>query len=83
MSGDATRKNQNWWLDSTIAIMGAILISIFTSSSAILHVKVPLVVYATIEMHKNDRVLRQFGFRQSIPMAPQDLGDMHPINLWR
>ncbi|MBA0795837.1 hypothetical protein Gohar_006668, partial [Gossypium harknessii] len=35
--------------------------------------KVPLVVYATIEMHETDRVLRQFRFQQLIPVAPQDL----------
>ncbi|MBA0857711.1 hypothetical protein Goshw_016028 [Gossypium schwendimanii] len=34
------------------------------------HVKVPLVVYAIVEMHETDRVLLQFEFRQSIPVAP-------------
>ncbi|MBA0755540.1 hypothetical protein Gogos_021949 [Gossypium gossypioides] len=34
------------------------------------HVKVPLVVYATVQMHETDRVLRQFGFQQSIFMTP-------------
>ncbi|MBA0876691.1 hypothetical protein Goshw_001606 [Gossypium schwendimanii] len=35
------------------------------------HVKVALVNYATVEMHQSDRVLRQFGFRQPIPVAPE------------
>ncbi|KAH1098128.1 hypothetical protein J1N35_015049 [Gossypium stocksii] len=116
VSGDATMKNQNWWLHSTTAIMGAILAAIFTSSSELpvyipthnkfectpyedltirevipkeffmnlntWHVKVPLVVYAIVEMHEIDRVLQQFRFRQSIPVAPQDLDDLHFIDLW-
>ncbi|MBA0786085.1 hypothetical protein Gotri_025125 [Gossypium trilobum] len=47
------------------------------------HVKVPLVVYATVQMHETDRVLRQFGFQQSISMTPQDLDDLHSIDLRR
>ncbi|KAH1122199.1 hypothetical protein J1N35_005359 [Gossypium stocksii] len=34
------------------------------------HFNVPLVVYATIEMHKTNRVSQQFRFQQSIPVAP-------------
>ncbi|MBA0776737.1 hypothetical protein Gotri_011694 [Gossypium trilobum] len=45
------------------------------------HVKVPLVVYATIEMHNTDRVLRKFGFRQSILVAHQKLNDLRRIDL--
>ncbi|MBA0634327.1 hypothetical protein Godav_024499 [Gossypium davidsonii] len=45
------------------------------------HVKNPLVVYAIVEMHETNRVLRKLGFRQVIPVAPQDLDDLHPINL--
>ncbi|MFQ6627077.1 hypothetical protein Gotur_005582, partial [Gossypium turneri] len=86
VSGDATRKNQNWWLPFTTTIMGLVLVSIFTSSSKLLvyiptrnktayknptirevipeeffvnpnawHVKVSLVVYATVKMHKTDK----------------------------
>ncbi|MFQ6627553.1 hypothetical protein Gotur_004767, partial [Gossypium turneri] len=39
----------------------------FLQNPNILHVRVPLVSYATVEMHQTDRVLRQFGFRQPIP----------------
>ncbi|MBA0678124.1 hypothetical protein Goari_019486, partial [Gossypium aridum] len=28
-------------------------------------------------------MLRQFGFKQSIPMVSQDLDDLHPIDLRR
>ncbi|MBA0618437.1 hypothetical protein Godav_027788 [Gossypium davidsonii] len=45
------------------------------------HVKVSLVVYATVEMHESDEELRQLGFRQTIPPAPQDIEDLQHINL--
>ncbi|MBA0780350.1 hypothetical protein Gotri_004461 [Gossypium trilobum] len=32
-------------------------------------------------MHQTDRVLRQFGFRQLIPLTPEVLDDEHKINL--
>ncbi|MBA0756473.1 hypothetical protein Gogos_021851 [Gossypium gossypioides] len=31
-----------------------------------------------MEMRESDRVLQQFGFRQLILLAPQDLDDLHP-----
>ncbi|XP_052882258.1 serine/threonine-protein phosphatase 7 long form homolog [Gossypium arboreum] len=34
-----------------------------------------------LEMHQLDRVLRQFGFRQPIPVAPEVLDDHHKIEL--
>ncbi|MFQ6629655.1 hypothetical protein Gotur_006798 [Gossypium turneri] len=45
------------------------------------HVKVPLVNYSTVEMHQSDRVLRQFGCRQPIPVAPEVFDDQHKIDL--
>ncbi|KAK5819407.1 hypothetical protein PVK06_024406 [Gossypium arboreum] len=45
------------------------------------HVKVPLVNFAIVEMHQLDKVLRQFGFRQPIPVAPEVLDDHHKIDL--
>ncbi|XP_052885240.1 serine/threonine-protein phosphatase 7 long form homolog [Gossypium arboreum] len=45
------------------------------------HVKVPLVNYATVEMHQSDRVLRQFGFRQPIPVAPEVFDEEHKVDL--
>ncbi|MBA0741946.1 hypothetical protein Gogos_015063, partial [Gossypium gossypioides] len=86
VSVNATKKNQNWWLHFTTAIMSVIPIFFFTSLSELpVYIptcnKVSLVVYATIEMHETDRVLRQFEFQQSILVAPQDLDDLHPIDL--
>ncbi|MFQ6663180.1 hypothetical protein Gotur_030796 [Gossypium turneri] len=43
------------------AKIGVILDEFFQNPN-ILHVKVPFVNYATIEMHQMDKVLRQFGF---------------------
>ncbi|MBA0616759.1 hypothetical protein Godav_026252, partial [Gossypium davidsonii] len=42
----------------------------FFQNLNIWHVNVSLVNYATVEMHQTDRVLRQFGFRQPILVAP-------------
>ncbi|MBA0753523.1 hypothetical protein Gogos_000020, partial [Gossypium gossypioides] len=49
--------------DSTI--WAVILDDFFVNPNA-WHIKVPLVVYATVEMHEANRVLRQFRFQQSI-----------------
>ncbi|MFQ6633657.1 hypothetical protein Gotur_010127 [Gossypium turneri] len=66
--------------------MGAVSTAIFTSSSGLplytpTHNKVSLVMYATVEIHESGRVLRQFSFRQLIPMTPQDIEDMHHVDL--
>ncbi|MBA0753074.1 hypothetical protein Gogos_019880, partial [Gossypium gossypioides] len=53
----------------------------FFQNLNIWHVKVPLVNYAIVEMHQSDRVLRQFEFRQPIPVAPEVLDDHYRINL--
>ncbi|MBA0749331.1 hypothetical protein Gogos_003276 [Gossypium gossypioides] len=42
---------------------------------------VPFIVYATVEIHESDRVLRQFGWRQRIPSPPQDLKDLHKMDM--
>ncbi|KAG8501573.1 hypothetical protein CXB51_003855 [Gossypium anomalum] len=49
----------------------AIIPKEFFQNPNIWHVKVPLVNYFVVEMHKTDRVLRQFGFRQPIPEEPE------------
>ncbi|MBA0633822.1 hypothetical protein Godav_029089, partial [Gossypium davidsonii] len=45
------------------------------------HAKFALISYATVEMHQSDRVLRQFGCRQPIPVAPEVFDDQHKIDL--
>ncbi|MFQ6636423.1 hypothetical protein Gotur_013579 [Gossypium turneri] len=40
-----------------------------------------MINYATVEPHQTDRVLRQFGCRQSIPADPEVFDDHHKIDL--
>ncbi|XP_012481108.1 serine/threonine-protein phosphatase 7 long form homolog [Gossypium raimondii] len=42
--------------------------------------QVPLVNYATVEIHQTDKVLRQFRFRQPISVVPKVLNDEHKSN---
>ncbi|KAG8486315.1 hypothetical protein CXB51_019657 [Gossypium anomalum] len=53
----------------------------FFQNLNIWHVKVSLINYATVEMHQTDRVFRQFGFRQPIPVTPEVLDEEHKIDL--
>ncbi|MFQ6656219.1 hypothetical protein Gotur_026422, partial [Gossypium turneri] len=45
------------------------------------HVKVVLINYATVEPYQTDRVLRQFGCRQPIPVDPEVFDDQHKVDL--
>ncbi|MBA0875575.1 hypothetical protein Goshw_003335, partial [Gossypium schwendimanii] len=45
------------------------------------HVKVALINYGTMEPHQSDRVLRQFGYRQPIPVEPEVFDDQHKVDL--
>ncbi|MBA0627103.1 hypothetical protein Godav_004652, partial [Gossypium davidsonii] len=62
---------------------GAVILDEFFVNPNAWHVKVPLVMYATVKLHKIDGVLRQFEFQQSIPVAPQELDDLNRIDLRR
>ncbi|MBA0688401.1 hypothetical protein Goari_006193 [Gossypium aridum] len=46
-----------------------------------MEVKLQLVVYATMDIYESSRVMRKFWFRQTIPSTPQDIEDMHHIDL--
>ncbi|MBA0710793.1 hypothetical protein Golax_010060 [Gossypium laxum] len=67
-----------WGAGSDNSIMHPIKI---LGESNIWHVKMPLVVNVTMEMHESDKALRQFEFRQLISVAPRDLDDLHLIDL--
>ncbi|MBA0872161.1 hypothetical protein Goshw_008250 [Gossypium schwendimanii] len=53
----------------------------FLVNRNIWHIKVPLIVFAMVEMHKFDQVMRQLKFRQSILPSPQDIEKLHEVNL--
>ncbi|KAH1122401.1 hypothetical protein J1N35_005561 [Gossypium stocksii] len=53
----------------------------FFANRNIWYIKVPVVVFPTIEMHKSDHIMQQFGCTQHIPLPPQELDDLHNINL--
>jgi len=42
---------------------------------------VPLICFATVELHQADRVMRQFEFRQNIPIDPLNLYQLHKENM--
>ncbi|KAK5826448.1 hypothetical protein PVK06_021367 [Gossypium arboreum] len=69
-----------WTPYEDLAIRAVIPDELFQNPN-VWHVKVPLVNYAIVEMHQSDRVLRQFGFQQQIPVAPEVLDDEYKIDL--
>ncbi|MBA0810633.1 hypothetical protein Gohar_002605, partial [Gossypium harknessii] len=50
-------------------------------SESMWDVNVPLIVYATMEMHESDRVIQQFGWRQKILPPPYDMEALHKLDL--
>jgi len=42
---------------------------------------VPIICFATVEIHQADRVMRQFGLRQNIPPEPVNLDQVHKDDL--
>ncbi|MFQ6627393.1 hypothetical protein Gotur_005358 [Gossypium turneri] len=78
LSRNLRHLSQNRRLPITTTIMGSVPLFIFTSSSEPpiyipIHNEVPLVNYATVEIHQTDRVLQQFGLRQLILVAHEAL----------
>ncbi|KAH1064484.1 hypothetical protein J1N35_029471 [Gossypium stocksii] len=69
------------WILYEDSAIRAVIPDEFFQNLNIWHVKVPMVTYAIVEMHQSDRVLRQFGFRQPIPVTPEKLDDEHEIDL--
>ncbi|MFQ6663179.1 hypothetical protein Gotur_030796 [Gossypium turneri] len=59
---DQRSEAQFQWTPYEDLAIRAVILDEFFQNPNILHVKVPFVNYATIEMHQMDKVLRQFGF---------------------
>ncbi|KAH1039377.1 hypothetical protein J1N35_041120 [Gossypium stocksii] len=78
---DQRSEAQFEWTPYEDPTIRAVIPDEFFQNLNIWHVKVPMVTYAIVEMHQSDRVLRQFGFRQPIPVTPEKLDDEHEINL--
>ncbi|MFQ6628980.1 hypothetical protein Gotur_006502 [Gossypium turneri] len=66
---DQRSKAHFQWTPYDDPAIRAIISDEFFQNLNIWHVNVPLINYATVEMHQTDRVLRQFGFRQQIPVT--------------
>ncbi|KAG8499333.1 hypothetical protein CXB51_005850 [Gossypium anomalum] len=69
------------WTPYEYPTIRAVISDEFLQNPNVWHVKVPLVNYATVEMHESDRVLWQFGFRQPIFVAPEVFDDEHKVDL--
>ncbi|KAK5820083.1 hypothetical protein PVK06_025128 [Gossypium arboreum] len=69
------------WTPYEDPVIRVVISNEFLQNPNVWHVKVPLVNYATMEMHQSDRVLRQFAFRQHIPVAPEVFDDEHKVDL--
>ncbi|XP_017624900.1 uncharacterized protein LOC108468532 [Gossypium arboreum] len=70
------------WTSYKDPAIRAVIPDEFFQNPNIWHVKLPLVNYAIMEIQQSDRVLRQFGFRQSIPVELEVLDDEYKVDLW-
>ncbi|MFQ6654971.1 hypothetical protein Gotur_025724, partial [Gossypium turneri] len=62
------------------SVIRAVIPDEFLQNPLAWHVKVVLINYATVEPHQSDRVLRQFGCRQPIPVDPKVFDDQHKVD---
>ncbi|KAK5770878.1 hypothetical protein PVK06_047035 [Gossypium arboreum] len=75
------RKSEFQWTPYEDPAIRAVIPDEYLQNPNAWHVKVSLVNFSIVEIHQLDRVLRQFGFRQPIPVAPEVLDDHHKIDL--
>ncbi|MBA0634134.1 hypothetical protein Godav_029371, partial [Gossypium davidsonii] len=74
-------KSEFQWTPYEDSAIQTVILDEFFQNPNIWHVKVPFVNYAIVDMHQTDRVLRQFRFRQPIPVAPEVHDNKHKIDL--
>ncbi|MFQ6651514.1 hypothetical protein Gotur_023810 [Gossypium turneri] len=63
--------NKFQWTPYEDPVIRAVIPEEFLQNPKAWHAKVALINYTTVEMHQSDRVLRQFGCRQPIPVEPE------------
>ncbi|KAG8480406.1 hypothetical protein CXB51_025084 [Gossypium anomalum] len=78
---DQRSEAQFQWTPYEDSAIWAVISDEFFQNLNIWHVKVPLVNYAIVEMHRSDRVLQKFGFIQPIPVKLEVLDDEHKVDL--
>ncbi|MFQ6634315.1 hypothetical protein Gotur_010701 [Gossypium turneri] len=78
---DQQSKAQFQWTSYEDPAIRAVIPDEYFQNPNAWQVKVALINYATVEMYQSDRVLRQFGYRQRIPVAPEVFDDHHKIDL--
>ncbi|KAH1039029.1 hypothetical protein J1N35_040772, partial [Gossypium stocksii] len=78
---DQQSKEQFQWTSYKDPTIRVVILDEFFQNPNIWPVKVPMVTYAIMEMHQSDRVLRQFEFRQRIPVSLEELDDEHKTDL--
>ncbi|MBA0667953.1 hypothetical protein Goklo_000948, partial [Gossypium klotzschianum] len=67
---DQQLKTDFEWMSYANLRIRACIPAEYLANPKIWHIKVPLIVYAKVEMHESDRVMRQFKFRQTILPSP-------------
>ncbi|KAG8477687.1 hypothetical protein CXB51_027693 [Gossypium anomalum] len=78
---DQRSETEFQWTPYKDPAIRAVIPDEFFQSPNVWHVKVPLVNYTTVDMYQSDRVLRQFGFRQPILVAPEVFDEEHKVYL--
>ncbi|KAG8478831.1 hypothetical protein CXB51_028784 [Gossypium anomalum] len=78
---DQRSKAQFQWTPYEDPAIRAVIPDEFFQNPNIWHVNVSLVNYVNVEMHQSDRVLRQFKFRQPIPVELEVLDDEYKVDL--
>ena len=61
------------------AILKSTHIIITIDVAGLTRMVVPLIYFATVKFHHEDRVMQQFGYRQPIPYNPCNFDEVHKV----